>query len=408
MSSARRRMSRACPASSRHIGSTRSGAPFTAIQVAPSRSRREAAKARSDSNGIAPVSGHARHSALRSTPPFAASDNSATSVGSPRLEPWPWWPMRSASLHATATSSAVRNASSTGPGSLPSHTRPSASCSSRTVSSLHVSVPVLSEAMSVQLPSPSTAGRLRTIAPRAAMRRAAIASVTVSATGSPSGIAETASATPNTNIVPTLSPRSITPRSPMMTAPASTTTATTRAKRSIRVTSGGLPPSVADMVSASPPTTVRAPVATTRPRARPRTTVDPACARSARSSSGGSGPGRDATPFATGTDSPVRSASSTSSPCASMSCRSAGTRWPLSSATTSPGTSCSASISTVMPSRSTVARTRSSRCRLRLCCSARHSCQAPSAELMTRTTPMKAASVASPSASATAAAAMST
>jgi hypothetical protein len=70
---------------------------------------------------------------------------------------------------------------------------------SRTVSSLTVSVPVLSVAISVQLPKPSTAVSLRTITPRRAMRVVAIARATVIATGRPSGIAETASAITNRN-----------------------------------------------------------------------------------------------------------------------------------------------------------------------------------------------------------------
>ena len=64
-----------------------------------------------------------------------------------------------------------------------------------TVISFFVSVPVLSEQMSVTLPSVSTAGSLRMMARRRAMRDTPMASVTVRAAGSPSGIAATASAT---------------------------------------------------------------------------------------------------------------------------------------------------------------------------------------------------------------------
>ena len=56
-----------------------------------------------------------------------------------------------------------------------------------TVISFSVSVPVLSEQMTVVLPSVSTAGRLRMIARRPAMRLTPMASTTVTAAGRPSG-----------------------------------------------------------------------------------------------------------------------------------------------------------------------------------------------------------------------------
>ena len=60
---------------------------------------------------------------------------------------------------------------------------------------LFVNVPVLSVAITLQLPSASTAGRLRTSTRWRAIRDTPTASATVSATGKPSGIADTASAT---------------------------------------------------------------------------------------------------------------------------------------------------------------------------------------------------------------------
>jgi hypothetical protein len=66
---------------------------------------------------------------------------------------------------------------------------------SLTVCWLTVRVPVLSLAMIWQLPRLSTAVSLRTITLRLAMREVAIDSATVRATGRPSGIADTASAT---------------------------------------------------------------------------------------------------------------------------------------------------------------------------------------------------------------------
>jgi hypothetical protein len=185
-------------------------------------------------------------------------------------------------LQATATSSSARKAASSPAGSVAgafgtispcgsypapvtSKERPSASSTARTVSSLQVSVPVLSLATSVQLPRLSTAGSRRTMAPRFAMRRAPMASATVSATGSPSGMAETASATPNMNISATPRPWTRTPTAPSTITAPSTVSAIALLKRSMRSTSGGVPRSVSVIVMARPPTTVAKPVATTSP-----------------------------------------------------------------------------------------------------------------------------------------------
>ncbi len=89
-----------------------------------------------------------------------------------------------------------------------------------------MSVPVLSLATSEQLPSPSTAGNWRTMAPRLAIRRAAIASAMVTATGKPSGMADTASATPKVNIVKTDWSWTSTAKQPINTAADRTTIAT--------------------------------------------------------------------------------------------------------------------------------------------------------------------------------------
>ena len=70
----------------------------------------------------------------------------------------------------------------------------------RTVNSLQVNVPVLSLAISVQLPKPSTAASRRTITPRRAIRAVPMDRATVKATGSPSGMADTAKATEKRNI----------------------------------------------------------------------------------------------------------------------------------------------------------------------------------------------------------------
>ena len=75
-------------------------------------------------------------------------------------------------------------------------TRPLAVTTTRTVISFFVSVPVLSDAMTVAEPSVSTAARWRTMALRLAMRCTPSDSTAVTTAGSPSGTAATASATP--------------------------------------------------------------------------------------------------------------------------------------------------------------------------------------------------------------------
>ncbi len=65
----------------------------------------------------------------------------------------------------------------------------------------------MSVQITVVLPSVSTAGSLRMIARRRAMRETPMASVTVTATGNPSGMAPTASAMADERIASRLSPR---------------------------------------------------------------------------------------------------------------------------------------------------------------------------------------------------------
>jgi hypothetical protein len=78
---------------------------------------------------------------------------------------------------------------------------------------------------------------------------------------------------------------------------------------------------------------------------------------SVRSPSGASAAATVSTPFETGRLSPVSADSSTSSVAALSRRPSAGTTSPASSATTSPGTSCSAGISASEPPRRTFALT---------------------------------------------------
>ena len=222
------------------------------------------------------------------------------------------------------------------------------------VCSLTVSVPVLSLAMQVQLPRLSTAAIRRTITFRSAIRAAAIERTTVSATGMPSGMAETARATIERKTSPGGSPRAsaIAPRR----APAPTTPRAMRwVNCSMRTRSGGFALSTPVIDSAIRPIWVYSAVATTTPAARPLATALPANAmvqRSATGVSGGSGP---PAPFSTATDSPVRADSSTRRSRASSRRRSAGTRRPDSRRTTSPRTRSSAGTSRTRSSRRTCA-----------------------------------------------------
>ncbi|KAF5056430.1 hypothetical protein DSECCO2_367280 [anaerobic digester metagenome] len=110
---------------------------------------------------------------------------------------------------------------------------------------------------------------------RPAIRDVAIESATVRATGSPSGIAETASATARkkTSRGGTPWPRTMIASSPVA---ARTAMLIFREKSSMRRTSGGLPVSDAVTVSAICPISVCWPVATTTPLPRPVMTVLPA------------------------------------------------------------------------------------------------------------------------------------
>ncbi len=151
---------------------------------------------------------------------------------------------------------------------------PSGVHASSTVISLRVSVPVLSEPMTVVEPSVSTAGSLRISALRPAIRRTPKAKATVSTTGRPSGTTATARATATRNISPRSRPRA----SPMSTATSAeprTASAMTLANALIRSCSGVSPPSCSRTCAAMPPSSVLVPVSTTRARPPPRETLEP-------------------------------------------------------------------------------------------------------------------------------------
>ena len=143
----------------------------------------------------------------------------------------------------------------------------------RTVISLRVSVPVLSEQITVAAPSVSTAGSLRTMALAAAMRRTPRLRPTVTMAGSASGMAATASATANRNrLSTTLSVNVV-----VLNRPAANTTAQMPSMmtlsrlpvRSSSCCSGVGSFSAASSRPAMRPTSVSMPVATTTARPRP-------------------------------------------------------------------------------------------------------------------------------------------
>ena len=242
-------------------------------------------------------------------------------------------------MHSTAVRTSRSDGSPSPPGSH----------DSTTVMRFWVSVPVLSEQITVVDPSVSTAGNVRTIAPRAAMRWTPSASTTVEIATSPSGIAATARDTASMSVSSASRPCA---RPSANNAAHTTSTATPSVRpseSSLRcmgvVTSGPLA-----MSSAIPPTCVRAPVATTTPVARPATTRVEENAMPTRSPSATSA-GTASVDLSTACDSPVSADSSTRRFTVSISRTSAGTASPAASSTTSPTTSSLEARCTASPSR---------------------------------------------------------
>ena len=114
------------------------------------------------------------------------------------------------------------------------------------------------------LPRASTAGSLRIMALRRAMRATPMASVTVSAAGSPSGIIATASAIAAVKVSTADWPRS-TPTTKATTARARITYSTTWLNWAMRRVSGVVRSWAEAMSWEMRPTSVLSPVATTMP-----------------------------------------------------------------------------------------------------------------------------------------------
>ncbi len=216
-----------------------------------------------------------------------------------------------------------------------------------------VSVPVLSEQMTSVQPSVSTAGSLRTSAWRLTMRWTPMARPMVTTAASASGTAATARLTPQTNISAQPWPRA----TPMHTSgmiSAMAPKAMYLAMRSRPSWSGVRRFSTPASRPAILPNSVAMPVATTAAFPRPYTTLVPAYAMLRRSpicAAFSTAP----VVFSAATDSPVSDASSTRRLIALRSRASAGTRSPVLSWITSPGTSSRAGSVMTRPSRSTAA-----------------------------------------------------
>src|SRR5512139_2691351 len=228
----------------------------------------------------------------------------------------------------------------------------------------------------------------------------------VTTAGSASGMAATARLTAVSSITSGGSPRSQ-PATKMIAQIASTTSARLWPKRASRFCSGVLPDSPDSSVAIFP-SSVRMPVATTRPRARPYVTTVPLYARLRRSPSGRSASASRASCFSTGCDSPVSADSSTLSAASSVRRRSAGRMLPASSSTRSPGTSSRASITPGWPSRMTRACGLAIRFSAAIARSARYSWTKPMMPLRNTMTTMAMASCGSPTMPAITAAAIST
>ena len=144
------------------------------------------------------------------------------------------------------------------------------------------------------------------------------------------------------------------------------------------------------------PNSVCIPVATTIPFARPYVAKVPLNAIFVHSPRGKSASARTPVIFSTGRDSPVRAASSVRKENVSTSRISAGTRFPASRRTISPGTRASEGTVRTAPSRRTVAMDADIFFKASIAASARRSCTKPSTALSPTMSKMTRVSVRSP------------
>ena len=231
-----------------------------------------------------PRSRRARRGAARVSAPRAAAPRSrASSVGSPVSSPSS---ARVASLHDTARRASlarlVETASAEGPASRSvSPSRVQAAVARMRFS---VRVPVLSVQITEVEPRVSTALRRLTSAPRRARTRTPTARARVMVGRSPSGTLATSRPMANSRASPSGSPAANVPSS-RKSAPADTATiAISQATRLTWISSGLSSRSTRWDRAAMRPSSVRIPVAKTRPRPSPAVQVVPLKTRSAASS----------------------------------------------------------------------------------------------------------------------------
>ena len=218
----------------------------------------------------------------------------------------------------------------------------------------------------------------------------------VTTAGRPSGMAATASETAIRNISSAGSPRA-TPSPNTAAQMASAAMASHLPNWPRRCCSGVASSSPACRSSAIRPMAVAMPVETTSPRARPIVTAVPEKAMF-RWSAGVAAPtsGSGTVILATGSDSPVRAASSIFSPGASSKRMSAVTISPCSSSTTSPGTTSAAGTTVTSPPRRTRACGDDIRLSASMAWPARYSCTKPTTPLKRTMARMMAVSLAWP------------
>ena len=372
---------------------------------------------RSLSKGTSAIRGSPAFSPPGSRPSLPAAVSSAASVGSPTAVQTSWFPAggrSAASLHkATAVSSRSHRARRLGEGAgrarvtspAGPYPEPSISASPSGVHSCRatmlpsVRVPVLSVPSTVTEPSVSTAGSRLIRAFRADIRRAPRASARVTTAGRDSGTAATtkliAVMTISSSGCPRTSPRArTTAHSP--TAP----TASARPSPTRRRCSGvspGRPP----ISAAICPNELAAPVAVTTARPRPRTTPCPPTPHRLRHP----GRSRPCPPERIPRSGRTRPRAASPRP----RCRHRpGTMSPSASTNRSPTTTSAAGISCCSPSRTTRASGAASSDRAAIALPAFTSWATPTAVFTTITSKMTEASVQSPVATVSTAAASST
>ena len=360
--------------------STRSGAPFVICKQPFSVLCSVDIRLRVLSNGSSAMRGNALRSALRSAT-SAAARTSAASVGSPDAVRSCRPPGAAALLH----SAAYRSTS-------PVSARSSADRTFVTVMRFCVSVPVLSEQITVAAPSVSTAGSRVRIAPRFAMRCTPSESTTVTIAGSPSGIAATAREIARRKL---LSGGTLcrTPSRKITAQIASAPSPSTRPTFLSFCCRGVCGACCSSSIPAMRPICVCIPVSQTTAVPWPVSITVEANSMFRRSALAQSSPHTASASFSQGIASPVSALSCVVTPTAVRSRASAAMRPPADSSRMSPGTTSDASIRISCPSRSTAAWGADSFCSASSAFCARVSCTVPITALSTTMPRMTAQSV---------------